>query len=76
MLLAGSDPALSAALAADPIGALAVALPDWFLLPFASSRWPGSCPGRVLDIYSSGLTLLTSGFLSSGGWRPAWTGSS
>src|SRR4029453_17165646 len=34
LLLAGSDPELSAAIGADPIGALGTILPTWFLLPF------------------------------------------
>ncbi len=61
VLLAGSDPDLSAALAADPIGALTPALPDWFLLPFAIVAVAGLVSGALLDIYSSGLTLLTLG---------------
>jgi purine-cytosine permease-like protein len=61
VLLAGSDPELSAALAVDPIGALTVALPDWFLLPFAIVAVAGLVSGALLDIYSSGLTLLTLG---------------
>ncbi|MGI8434695.1 MAG: purine-cytosine permease family protein [Nocardioidaceae bacterium] len=61
VLLAGSDPDLSAALAADPIGALTPALPDWFLLPFAVVAVAGLVSGALLDIYSSGLTLLTLG---------------
>lgn len=61
VLLAGSDPKLSAALAADPIGALTPALPTWFLLPFAVVAVAGLISGGLLDIYSSGLTLLTLG---------------
>jgi len=61
VLLAGSDPKLSSALAADPIGALTVALPDWFLVPFAVVAVAGLVSGALLDIYSSGLTLLTLG---------------
>ncbi len=61
VLLSGSDPKLSAALASDPIGALTVALPDWFLLPFAVVAVAGLVSGALLDIYSSGLTLLTLG---------------
>ncbi len=61
VLLAGSDPKLSSALAADPIGALTPALPDWFLLPFAVVAVAGLVAGALLDIYSSGLTLLTLG---------------
>jgi nucleobase:cation symporter-1, NCS1 family len=61
VLLAGSDPDLSSALASDPIGALTPALPDWFLLPFAIVAVAGLVSGALLDIYSSGLTLLTLG---------------
>ena len=61
VLLAGSDPKLSAALAVDPIGALTIVLPDWFLLPFAIVAVAGLVSGALLDIYSSGLTLLTLG---------------
>jgi purine-cytosine permease-like protein len=61
VLLAGSDPKLSKALAADPIGALTTALPTWFLLPFAIVAVGGLISGGLLDIYSSGLTLLTLG---------------
>src|SRR5262252_8110886 len=35
LLLAGSSQGLSKAIGADPIGALAVLLPTWFLIPFA-----------------------------------------
>ena len=34
LLLAGSDPALSEAIANDPIGALISILPIWALIPF------------------------------------------
>ncbi|MBA2773902.1 MAG: cytosine permease [Nocardioidaceae bacterium] len=61
VLLAGSDPKLSSALAADPIGALTLALPDWFLVPFVIVAVAGLVSGALLDIYSSGLTLLTLG---------------
>ena len=61
ILLAGSDPDLSAAIGMDPIGALTTALPTWFLLPFAIVAIGGLIGGAVLDIYSSGLALLTLG---------------
>ncbi len=61
VLIAGSDPDLSAGLAADPIGALTTTLPDWFLVPFAVVAVAGLVSGALLDIYSSGLTLLTLG---------------
>ncbi|GHH05368.1 purine-cytosine permease family protein [Streptomyces rubradiris] len=61
LLLAGSAPELSQAIAADPIGALATLLPSWFLVPFAVVAVLGLVGGAVLDIYSSGLALLSAG---------------
>ncbi|HEU4350051.1 MAG TPA: cytosine permease [Actinoplanes sp.] len=61
LLLAGSSPQLSEAIGADPIGALTTLLPTWFLVPFAIAAVLGLIGGAVLDIYSSGLALLTAG---------------
>ncbi|MEO7147772.1 MAG: cytosine permease, partial [Terrimesophilobacter sp.] len=61
LLLAGSSPALSDAIGNDPIGALAEILPVWFLIPFAIVAVLGLIGGAVLDIYSSGLALLSVG---------------
>ena len=61
LLLAGSSKSLSTAIGADPIGALASLLPTWFLVPFAIVAVLGLIGGSVLDIYSSGLALLTLG---------------
>src|SRR5499425_644665 len=61
LLLAGSSKALSASIANDPIGALTVLLPTWFLVPFAIVAVLGLIGGAVLDIYSSGLALLSLG---------------
>ena len=61
LLLAGSSAELRDALGADPIGALSTLLPIWFLLPFALVAILGLVGGAVLDIYSSGLSLLTAG---------------
>jgi purine-cytosine permease-like protein len=61
LLLAGSSTELSEAIAADPIGALAAALPTWFLVPFIVVAVLGLVGGAVLDIYSSGLALLAVG---------------
>ncbi|MCI0159218.1 cytosine permease [Leifsonia shinshuensis] len=61
ILLAGSSPSLSKAIAADPIGALASLLPTWFLVPFVIVAVLGLVGGAVLDIYSSGLALLSVG---------------
>ena len=61
LLLAGSSKSLSTAIGGDPIGALATLLPTWFLVPFAIVAVLGLIGGSVLDIYSSGLALLTLG---------------
>src|SRR5690349_4751238 len=61
LLLAGSSKLLSGAIAADPIGALANLLPTWYLIPFVIVAVLGLVGGSVLDIYSSGLALLTLG---------------
>src|SRR6266571_5213975 len=61
LLLAGSSASLSKAISADPIGALTTLLPTWFLVPFVIVAVLGLVGGAVLDIYSSGLALLTLG---------------
>src|SRR5215471_11568508 len=61
LLLAGSSASLSTAIGGNPIGALATLLPTWFLVPFAIVAVLGLVGGSVLDIYSSGLALLTLG---------------
>jgi NCS1 family nucleobase:cation symporter-1 len=61
LLLAGSSTELNTAVAADPIGALTTILPTWFLVPFAVVAVLGLVGGAVLDIYSSGLALLSAG---------------
>ena len=61
LLLAGSSAELRDALGADPIGALSTLLPIWFLIPFALVAVLGLVGGAVLDIYSSGLSLLAAG---------------
>jgi nucleobase:cation symporter-1, NCS1 family len=61
LLLAGSSTTLSTSIGADPVGALAVLLPTWFLVPFVIVAVLGLVGGAVLDIYSSGLSLLSAG---------------
>ena len=61
LLLAGSSSDLSTAVVAVPIGALAATLPTRFRVPFALVAVLGLVGGAVLDIYSSGLALLTLG---------------
>ncbi len=68
VLLCASDDKLAQAVALDPIGALTTILPTWFLVPFALVAVGGLVSGAVLDIYSSGLTLLTLGLRT-----PRWT---
>ncbi|WP_372594815.1 cytosine permease [Actinotalea sp.] len=60
-MLAGSSADLNDAIVADPIGALTTVLPTWFLVPFALVAVLGLIGGSVLDIYSSGLALLSVG---------------
>lgn len=61
LLLAGSSTKLSAAIGNDPVGALANLLPTWYLVPFAFVAILGIVGGTILDIYSSGLSLLAAG---------------
>ncbi|TCO53704.1 purine-cytosine permease family protein [Actinocrispum wychmicini] len=61
LLLAGSSKDLNDAIAVDPIGALATILPTWYLVPFALVAVLGLVGGAVMNIYSSGLTLLAVG---------------
>ncbi len=61
VLLAGSSADLNDKIAADPIGALTTILPTWFLVPFAIVAVLGLVGGAILDIYSSGLALLSAG---------------
>jgi purine-cytosine permease-like protein len=61
LLLAGSDADLATAIGNDPIGALSTLLPTWFLVPFAVVALAGLIGGAALDIYSSGLALLSLG---------------
>lgn len=68
LLLAGSDADLNSKVAADPVGALTDLLPTWYLVPFALVAIGGLIGGAVLDIYSSGLALLTLGLKV-----PRWT---
>jgi purine-cytosine permease-like protein len=60
-LLAGSDPKLAQAIANDPIGALTTLLPTWYLAFFAFIAILGLVGGSILNLYSSGLTLISTG---------------
>jgi NCS1 family nucleobase:cation symporter-1 len=61
LLLAGSSSSSRVRHQADPVGALATLLPTWFLVPFVIVAILGLVGGAVLDIYSSGLSLLSAG---------------
>lgn len=61
VLLAGSSHSLSNGIANNPIGALASILPTWFMVPFLFVAVTGMIATAVLEIYSSGLSLLAVG---------------
>jgi len=60
-VLSASSKDLSDAIAVDPIGALTSLLPTWFLIPFALIAILGLVGGAILDLYSSGLALVSIG---------------
>ncbi len=60
-LLAGSSKELSDKISMDPIGALTTLVPTWYLVPFACVAVLGLIGGAVLDLYSSGLALVSIG---------------
>jgi purine-cytosine permease-like protein len=68
LLLSGSDSKLKDALYNDPIGGLTTQLPKGFLWMFLIVVLLGLVGGAVLDIYSSGLALLSLGLKI-----PRWT---
>lgn len=59
--LSGSSKDLSDAIAGDPIGALTTILPTWYLIVFALVAILGLVGGAILNLYSSGLTLISIG---------------
>lgn len=61
LFLVASKPHLRDSIGADPVGALTSILPTWYLVPFAIVAVAGLVAGALLDIYSSGLTLLALG---------------
>ncbi|CAB4729865.1 unannotated protein [freshwater metagenome] len=60
-LLAGSNKTLGEKIALDPIGALTTLVPTWYLIPFAIVAILGLIGGAILDLYSSGITLVSIG---------------
>jgi len=61
IMLVGSSKELGEQISVDPIGALTGVLPTWYLIPFVVVAVGGLVSGAILDIYSSGLALLTLG---------------
>lgn len=59
--LSTSDAKLSEAIAMDPIGALTTLLPTWYLILFSLVAILGLVGGAILNLYSSGLTLVSLG---------------
>ena len=59
--LSASNKDLSEAIASDPIGALTTILPSWYLIIFALVAILGLVGGAILNLYSSGLTLISIG---------------
>ena len=45
----------------DPVGALTTLLPTWYLIPFVIVAVLGLIGGAILDLYSSGITLVSIG---------------
>lgn len=61
-LLSASSDSLKGAIEGDPVGALTSILPTWFLIPFALVAILGLIGGAILDLYSSGIALVSIGF--------------
>jgi purine-cytosine permease-like protein len=59
--LSASSEDLAGAIASDPIGALTTILPTWYLIIFALVAILGLVGGAILNLYSSGLTLISIG---------------
>ena len=60
-MLAGSSKDLADKIGMDPIGALTTLVPTWYLIPFAGVAILGLIGGAILDLYSSGLALISVG---------------
>ncbi len=61
LLLMTGDKDAIAAIGGSPVAGLAALLPTWYLVPFVVVAVFSLIAGAVMDIYSSGLTLLTLG---------------
>jgi purine-cytosine permease-like protein len=60
-MLAGSSKDLGEKIGMDPIGALTTLVPTWYLIPFAAVAILGLVGGAILDLYSSGMALISVG---------------
>ncbi|WP_298229647.1 cytosine permease [Gryllotalpicola sp.] len=61
ILLSGSSKDLNTAVSSYSVGGLATLVPSWFFIPFLIVALLGLIGGAALDIYSSGLALLSIG---------------
>ncbi|MGN6327293.1 purine-cytosine permease family protein [Pseudolysinimonas sp.] len=61
LLLAGSSKSLNTAIGAYSLGPLVTLTQPWFIIPFAIVVVLGLIAGAVMDVYSSGLALLSAG---------------
>jgi purine-cytosine permease-like protein len=61
ILLAAGDTTVAEAATTDPVGALAAHLPTWFLVPYISFTVLAFVSASIMNLYSSGLALLTMG---------------
>jgi purine-cytosine permease-like protein len=59
VLIGANNPSLASS--SNPIAALAAPLPTWFLVPYLIAAVGGLIAGALVDVYSSGLNLLTLG---------------
>jgi purine-cytosine permease-like protein len=60
-MLAASDPTLAAALASDPLAAVASLLPGWYPLPLILAAGLGLLSGAIITVYSGGFALQAIG---------------
>lgn len=65
VLLADSNPDLTAAAASQPIGALTALLPFWFYVPFCIVIIISLLSAAMTGVYSSGLALMALGLSTS-----------
>jgi nucleobase:cation symporter-1, NCS1 family len=61
ILLAAGNPTIADATTTGPVGAAAAHLPTWFLVPYVTLAVLALVSASIMDLYSSGLVLLTIG---------------